>query len=139
MPSAPVMGEGMVSTTVQAERAHAVRHPLDRQLVRGGITHNATFAHVLAACLELGFDEDDGFVQRRRGGKDRGQNQRGGDEGNIHHHQSFFLVLDEFRERAGLENRAFVRSRRRTRGSLRSFISILPKPVSTAVTCAAPC
>ena len=32
-----------------------------------------------------------------------------------------------------------VRSIRRTRGSLRSFMSICPKPVSTAVTCAAPC
>ena len=51
----------------------------------------------------------------------------------------FFWFWPSVSSEPGSRSRALVRSSRRTRGSLRSFMAIWPKPVSTAVTCAAPC
>ena len=71
MPSTPVIGDGMVSTTVPAERANARSDFIDRQLVRFGIADNPPFADVLTAGLELRFDQNHRFDERWRRGQHR--------------------------------------------------------------------
>ncbi len=55
----------------------------------GGIADDAAFADVLAAGFELGFDEEDGFALPGfacggEGGEERGEDEGGGDEADVH-------------------------------------------------------
>ena len=84
LPSAPVMGEGMVSMTSSQEIGNAVGDFVDGELMRLRVADDAAFAHVSAAGFELRLDENDGFGERGRGRKDRREQQRCGDERNIH-------------------------------------------------------
>src|SRR5580698_7865361 len=53
-----------------AERSHAIGYFVNGQLMSFRIAHDAAFADVLAAGFELRLDQDDGFQERRRSGKD---------------------------------------------------------------------
>ena len=137
MPSAPVMGDGMVSTTCQLEFGDAVGDFFDGELVDFGVADDATFADVAAAGFELRLDEDDGFSECGRGCEDGSEQERGGDEGDVHDEQGE-CGLAGFGECAGGEEAGIGALNEANAGSLRSFMAIWPKPVSTAVTCAAP-
>ena len=70
-----------------AQRAHAIRDFVDRQLVRLGVAHDASLAHMLAPRLKLRLDQNHGLSERRRGSQDRLQQQRGRDERDVHRQQ----------------------------------------------------
>ena len=62
---------------------------LDGEAAGLGIADDAAFADAETAGFELRLDEDDGgalpaTVRRAEGAEDRGENQRGGDEGDVH-------------------------------------------------------
>ena len=88
MPSAPVMGDGMTSATCQPSSVMALDDSFDGEFVDFGIADDATFADVAATRFELRLDEDDGFSQLRCCCEDRGEQERCGDEGDVHDEQS---------------------------------------------------
>ena len=97
---------------------------INGQLVSGGITYDASFADVLTASFKLRLDEDnylDGRGTQADRADDRGQNQRGGDERNVHGNEA-----DARREISGAEVAALVRSMRTTWGSRRRLSAICP-------------
>ena len=62
---------------------YALRYAIDGKLMRRWIADDSAFANVLAARLKLRFHQNDGFSNRWRGGKNRRQHERDGDEGHI--------------------------------------------------------
>ncbi len=69
------------------------------ELVGGGIADDATFADMLAACFELGLDEEDGFAVPGfsgwdKSGNDSGEDERRGDEADVHGEEGDGLGFD---------------------------------------------
>lgn len=67
----------------------AVADTLDGCLTSVGVADDASLADVFAAGFKLGLDENDGFtvprlVWRAEGGEDRGEDEGGRDEGDVH-------------------------------------------------------
>ena len=67
----------------------AFGYALDGLFAGFEVADDAAFRDVFAADFELGFDEDDSFalpelLRRAESGKDRGQDEGRGDEGDIH-------------------------------------------------------
>jgi hypothetical protein len=82
--------------TVQVE--DTVADALDGLLSRAGVADDATFADVLSASLELWLDEDDGgalpgLVWGAERAEDRGEDEGGGDEGDVHGEKAVSLEL----------------------------------------------
>ena len=72
-----------------AQGADGVFDAVDGELVGGGVADDAAFAYVLAAGFELGLDEEDSFALplrfgRSEGRDDRGEDEGGGDEADVH-------------------------------------------------------
>ena len=66
-----------------------VADALDGGLSGVGVANDAALADVFAAGFELGLDEDDGFalpgvLRRAEGAEDCGEDEGGGDEGDVH-------------------------------------------------------
>ena len=62
---------------------------IDGELAGGGVANDAALADVEAACFELRFDEDDDLavppgLRRGKRGQDGGEDEGGGDEGDVH-------------------------------------------------------
>ena len=70
-----------------AELSGGVCDLFDGEFVDFGVADDAAFADVAAAGFELRFDEDDSFSKRGRSGEDRGEQERRGDKGDVHHEQ----------------------------------------------------
>ena len=65
MPSAPVMGDGIVSTTCQLSSVMQAGDLFNGKFVDFGVADDSAFADVASARFELRLDEDDGFSERR--------------------------------------------------------------------------
>ena len=68
---------------------YALADALDGLLAGFGVADDAAFADVAAAGFELRLDEDDGFalpglLGRAERAEDGGENEGGGDEGDVH-------------------------------------------------------
>jgi len=87
---------------------------------------------IAAAGFKLRLDQDHGLSSQAQR-QDRRENQSGRDERHIHHQQGQVRRIRNG-QHAGLQKPRVGALHRRTRGSLRSFMAIWPKPVSTAVT-----
>lgn len=71
----------------------AVADALDGGLASVGVADDASLADVLAACLELRLDEDDGgalpeLILGAEACEDCGQDEGGGDEGHVHREEN---------------------------------------------------
>ena len=89
MPSMPWMGESMTSMAVPCQLEDAVADALDGGLAGFGVADDAALADVAAAGFELRLDEDDGvalpgLIGSAEGCEDSGQDEGGGDEGDVH-------------------------------------------------------
>ena len=87
LPSAPVMGDGMVSMTLPVESGDAFGDFFDGDVCDFGVADDAALADVSAACFELRLDQNDGFGERGCRGEDGRKKERGGDERDVHDQQ----------------------------------------------------
>lgn len=87
---------------------HAVANAIDSELAGSGLTHDASFADVLAASLELRFDKNDGapmplFTRYRKGREDSRNDKGCGDERDIHCNEDGCVFGIRSNEFAGFE------------------------------------